>query len=729
VYMAFGLNGAIHTFQKKIGTYDKANWEIIVEKQSIPQIDNTSSDAKIPTDILDVDLIKGSSFTKTKPGYHWTQVTASGLLKIIFFPVFIRWWKSQISQWVWAFLTLYFVQLFGLVIYFVYQGDESLVDISWPEAFVPIMALILVGELFIHVVSSNFTKPMAHKLKKNTKKRTQDSKRPGRAKDRKKNSSSSKNKKSTTATKTTTSKTTSSSRIRRRDGDGKNDTTSPERHTSREESVERTIRSDDENSIFSKIKMAAEKRQQQVKATDNTNNSIGVDVVGDENNLGFGLRQRITAATTQAKTADSNTDDKDSGFDGREHEEEIAESSTSSDSSSDSESSSNSTSTMSEEDEEDIAKNGDLLGSDGRKMLHVTTSKPICNDQITVSIWSGNSFKKLKLTFFEIGLEVVKQVEIRMANIGSDYVKFSMFSACLIGVLPMLFRVYKTQASNNNNGNGTRITFNGAFTNLYLETQTWEGIVRVFQQICGPTFRAQVVILIAIIGRIASSFCMFFMLCVAEEAYKKRYMYAKFFGAVTSTRRARRNQVPHFRLHKVKNIKAWLSLRSFLKKRGPQRSVDTIVSAAFILGILLLVICCVQFLSVNDQKEHFLSYFFSWEVSIWGLALGVFLIRFIALGSDINRKYRNSSILLTEQINLYLQMEKNPEKKEEYMIANNVLKLALDLLKELDSSFKISGFIMNPLLSNITRVVVLSLFSGVMSDILGFRLRLWKIKV
>ena len=30
---------------------------------------------------------------------------------------------------------------------------------------------------------------------------------------------------------------------------------------------------------------------------------------------------------------------------------------------------------------------------------------------------------------------------------------------------------------------------------------------------------------------------------------------------------------------------------------------------------------------------------------------------------------------------------------------------------------------MNPLLSNITRVVVLSLFSGVMSDILGFRLR------
>ena len=45
----------------------------------------------------------------------------------------------------------------------------------------------------------------------------------------------------------------------------------------------------------------------------------------------------------------------------------------------------------------------------------------------------------------------------------------------------------------------------------------------------------------------------------------QRYMYAKFFSSLTSTRRARRNKLPHFRLHKVKNIKAWLSLRSFLK--------------------------------------------------------------------------------------------------------------------------------------------------------------------
>ena len=43
--------------------------------------------------------------------------------------------------------------------------------------------------------------------------------------------------------------------------------------------------------------------------------------------------------------------------------------------------------------------------------------------------------------------------------------------------------------------------------------------------------------------------------------------------------------------------------------------------------------------------------------------------------------------------------------------------------QEIESPFKMSGLSMNPLLYNITRVVVLSLFSGVMSDLLGFRLK------
>ena len=73
--MAIGLHGAISWFQKKIGTYDKTNWEITVENQEMSHVlTDKLSVAKLPTDLLDLDLIRGSTFTKAKPGYHWTQV-------------------------------------------------------------------------------------------------------------------------------------------------------------------------------------------------------------------------------------------------------------------------------------------------------------------------------------------------------------------------------------------------------------------------------------------------------------------------------------------------------------------------------------------------------------------------------------------------------------------------------------------------------------------------------
>lgn len=107
------------------------------------------------------------------------------------------------------------------------------------------------------------------------------------------------------------------------------------------------------------------------------------------------------------------------------------------------------------------------------------------------------------------------------------------------------------------------------------------------------------------------------------------------------------------------------------------------------------------------------------------------------------------------QINLYLQIEQKPNKKEELMVANSVLKLAADLLKvnfllkrekstfllkydlpffpialqELESPFKISGLSANPYLYTLTKVVMLSALSGILSELLGFKLKLHKIKI
>lgn len=91
----------------------------------------------------------------------------------------------------------------------------------------------------------------------------------------------------------------------------------------------------------------------------------------------------------------------------------------------------------------------------------------------------------------------------------------------------------------------------------------------------------------------------------------------------------------------------------FQQRRGPQRSVDVIVSGAFILTLLLLAFLSVEWLkdSVQLQSQHTL------EALIWSCALGCFLLRFMTLGTKINRKYRSISVLITEQINLYLQVK------------------------------------------------------------------------
>ena len=98
--------------------------------------------------------------------------------------------------------------------------------------------------------------------------------------------------------------------------------------------------------------------------------------------------------------------------------------------------------------------------------------------------------------------------------------------------------------------------------------------------------------------RLILSIMFFFLLAVAENTFRQRFILAKLFSHLTSFRRARKSNIPHFRLNKVRNIKAWLSIRSYLKKRGPQRSVDVIVSTVFIAMFLLLSFISVEFLKV-----------------------------------------------------------------------------------------------------------------------------------
>ncbi|XP_030110645.1 protein PHTF2 isoform X6 [Mus musculus] len=325
-------------------------------------------------------------------------------------------------------------------------------------------------------------------------------------------------------------------------------------------------------------------------------------------------------------------------------------------------------------------------------------------EKISAIVWEGNDCKKADMSVLEISGMIMNRVNNHVPGIG--YQVFGNAISLILGLTPFVFRL--SQATD-------------------LEQLTAHSASELYVIAFGSNEDVMVLsmVLISFVVRVSLVWIFFFLLCVAERTYKQRLLFAKLFGHLTSARRARKSEVPHFRLKKVQNIKMWLSLRSYLKRRGPQRSVDVIVSSAFLLTISVVFICCAQLLHVH---EIFLDCHYNWELVIWCISLTLFLLRFVTLGSETSKKYSNTSILLTEQINLYLKMEKKPNKKEELTLVNNVLKLATKLLKELDSPFRLYGLTMNPLLYNITQVVILSAVSGVISDLLGFNLKLWKIK-
>lgn len=132
--------------------------------------------------------------------------------------------------------------------------------------------------------------------------------------------------------------------------------------------------------------------------------------------------------------------------------------------------------------------------------------------------------------------------------------------------------------------------------------------------------------------------------CVPVFSLHQRLLFAKFFSHLTSARKAKKSEIPHFRLKKVQNIKMWLSLRSFLRvcllmlrrtaallpntvtlpealsqpcarvtdlfvplqRRGPQRSVDVIVSTIFLLALSISFIICAQVSHIRWETSDLL---------------------------------------------------------------------------------------------------------------------------
>merc|ERR1712083_12866 len=119
------------------------------------------------------------------------------------------------------------------------------------------------------------------------------------------------------------------------------------------------------------------------------------------------------------------------------------------------------------------------------------------------------------------------------------------------------------------------------------------------------------------------------------------------------------------------------TLRPYLKKTGPQTAIDIIVANCF-------------FSLASESKANF-KIFIICEMTLFTAGLGSFLMQYITTGSEINRRYLSTSILLTEQMNIYFKMEQKPKKKDELTRANSILQLTQRLLNEVQSPHRIHG--------------------------------------
>nr|XP_060628591.1 protein PHTF1 isoform X7 [Anolis sagrei ordinatus] len=755
--MASNGEDAIAWYQKKIGAYDQQIWEKSIEQTEMKGFKNKpKKKGHIQPDLIDVDLIRGSTFAKAKPEIPWTSLTRKGLVRVVFFPLFSRWW-IQVTSWrifTWL-LMLYLLQVVAIVLYYIMPV------VSTSEIIGPLCLMLLMGTVHCQIVSTQLTKPSGINGSSIGRRRRKMRKFAGG--DGSSTSSVDKIVKEDESPEFS-SRISSffGSVLRRRSREGvKRGKRVADKGTETEHNtdIKRRISKSDHGLQWTKESgtvLCVEKNQISTRRpgiSDELSSEEEADSVSqkvllrrcvegapnvNENQIrvpSVGSGPLPTKSISQVKEVMKSMQDSDSIAESELetvlHEE--FRPSFSSESRSGSASHRDSESTRHDSETEDMlwddllhgpecrssytsdseeAKGKDAKGSkrDSKEdvfqqnhLFWLQNTSP-ASTKVSALIWEGNECKKVDMSVLEISGVIMSRVNAYQQ--GAGYQWLGNIVTVGLAFLPFLYRLFHSK------------------TLEQLWSLSMKELLYIF---CGAPTIPPVILLAIIIflERLCLTWMFFFMMCVAERTYKQRFLFAKLFSHITSARKARKYEIPHFRLKKVENIKIWLSLRSYLKRRGPQRSVDVVVSSIFLLALSIAFICCAQ---VLKGHKTFLNAAYNWEFLIWETALLLFLLRLASLGSETNKKYSNISILLTEQINLYLKMEKKPNKKEQLTLVNNVLKLSTKLLKELDTPFRLYGLTMNPLIYNITRVVILSAVSGVISDLLGFNIRLWKIK-
>ena len=86
------INDLSFFYYLKIGSYDKQTWEKSLDARFLKNnIYCLSKKSNRVEDLIDIDLIKGSTFTKTKSKLSISSVMLNGVKKMLFYPFYFRW--------------------------------------------------------------------------------------------------------------------------------------------------------------------------------------------------------------------------------------------------------------------------------------------------------------------------------------------------------------------------------------------------------------------------------------------------------------------------------------------------------------------------------------------------------------------------------------------------------------------------------------------------------------
>ncbi|XP_073854635.1 protein PHTF1 isoform X8 [Macaca fascicularis] len=638
--MASNERDAISWYQKKIGAYDQQIWEKSIEQTQIKGLKNKPKKmGHIKPDLIDVDLIRGSTFAKAKPEIPWTSLTRKGLVRVVFFPLFSNWWiqVTSLRIFVWL-LLLYFMQVIAIVLYLM----MPIVNIS--EVLGPLCLMLLMGTVHCQIVSTQITRPSGNNGNRRRRKLR---------------------------------KTVNG------DGSRENGNNSSDKVRGIETLESVPIIGGFWETIFGnrikRVKLISN------KGTETDNDPSCVRPIVKKRQCRPEIRMWQTRE--KAKFSDGEkcrreafrrlgngvSDDLSSEEDGEARTQMILLR--------------RSVEGASSDNGCEVKNRKSILSRHLNSQVKKTTTR-WCHivrdsDSLAESEFESAAFSQGSRSGVSGGSR-----SLNMSRRDSESTRHDSETEDMLW--DDLLHGPECRSSVTSDSEGVHVNTLHSGTKRDPKEDVFQQNHLFWLQNSSPS--SDRVSAIIWEGNECKKMDMS-VLEISGIIMSRRFLFAKLFSHITSARKARKYEIPHFRLKKVENIKIWLSLRSYLKRRGPQRSVDVVVSSVFLLTLSIAFICCAQ---VLQGHKTFLNDAYNWEFLIWETALLLFLLRLASLGSETNKKYSNVSILLTEQ--------------------------------ELDTPFRLYGLTMNPLIYNITRVVILSAVSGVISDLLGFNIRLWKIK-